>query len=66
MLVDDTQLPKDYLGAVYLAMITCTSVGYGDFYPTTDIGKLAVCAYAFCSMQVVTRLAYIRDLRYMF
>ena len=27
-------------------------VGFGDFHPTSDIGKLAVSAYALFSMQV--------------
>ena len=33
------------------SLITSTSVGFGDHYPSTDEGKLAVCAYAFATMQ---------------
>ncbi|KAL1499303.1 hypothetical protein AB1Y20_011511 [Prymnesium parvum] len=50
-LTEDAQMPKDVLGALYWSVITGTSVGYGDFHPTSDVGKLCVCVYAFCTMQ---------------
>eukprot|EP00127_Corallochytrium_limacisporum_P003973 Clim_evm22s156 gene=Clim_evmTU22s156 len=30
----------DYLDAIYFGVVTCTTVGYGDFSPTTDGSKL--------------------------
>ena len=52
-LVDDANLPKgSILNAIYWSVITSTSVGFGDFHPTTDVGKLSICVYALVSMQV--------------
>ena len=51
-LSEDTELPKQSIfDGVYWSIITVTSVGFGDHYPTSDVGKLAVCAYALLSMQ---------------
>ena len=35
------------------AVVTGTSVGYGDYHPTTDKGKILVSIYAFFSLQIV-------------
>ena len=37
---DATPCVKDYASAVYLIIITLTTVGYGDLYPFTDGGNL--------------------------
>ena len=38
----------NFFNAVYLVLITITTVGYGDFYPESNIGKvLAVCVAIF-------------------
>ena len=38
------------------SVITTTSVGFGDFHPSSDRGKLCVCAYALCSMQAAANV----------
>jgi voltage-gated potassium channel len=51
-LTDDKELPTNFFDAAYWAIVTGTSVGYGDHFPTTDLGKIATCVYAFASMTV--------------
>lgn len=36
-----------YIDAVYFTAMTLTTVGYGDFAPQTDVGKLFTAVYAF-------------------
>lgn len=36
-----------YVDAIYFTAMTLTTVGYGDFTPQTDIGKLFTAVYAF-------------------
>lgn len=38
--------------AVYLSAMTLTTVGYGDFTPQTDIGKLFTSVYAFLGIGI--------------
>lgn len=35
----------DYIDALYFSVITLTTVGYGDFSPSTDIGKIFTIVY---------------------
>lgn len=42
--------------AVYFAVITGTTIGYGDISPRSDIGKLAVAGYAILVINVVGAL----------
>mmetsp|Transcript_12038 Transcript_12038/g.20418 ORF Transcript_12038/g.20418 Transcript_12038/m.20418 type:complete len:208 (-) Transcript_12038:261-884(-) len=42
--------------AVYFSVITGTTIGYGDISPRSDIGKLAVAAYAILVINVVGAL----------
>jgi hypothetical protein len=38
------------LDAAYFAVVTMATVGYGDFAPKTDAGKLFTIAYLFCGI----------------
>ena len=43
-----------YLDCIYWAVVTTTTVGYGDIYPVTNAGRLFTCAYGLCSIGLVT------------
>ncbi len=38
--------------AIYFASMTMTTVGYGDFVPKTDIGKMFTALYAFVGIGI--------------
>ena len=42
-----------HVAAIYWSFMTLTSIGYGDFYPTTSAGKVAVMVYAVAALPVV-------------
>lgn len=42
----------EVVDAVYLSAMTLTTVGYGDFTPQTDLGKLFTSIYAFLGICV--------------
>jgi voltage-gated potassium channel len=50
-----------FVDALYFSVITLTTVGYGDFAPETDAGKLFTSAYVLVGIGIlaafVTRLA---------
>ena len=50
--LSDATLPKpgSILDGAYWTIITGTTVGFGDFYPTSDAGKLATVVFAFLSL----------------
>ena len=55
-----------WLTSFYFSVCTLTTVGYGDFYPTTDVSRLFTAVYvlvgvaiAFTSLSLIGR-AYIR------
>ena len=44
------------MDALYYSTITGTTIGYGDMYPVTDIGKIAAALYALLAVNVVGEL----------
>lgn len=41
-----------YVDAIYFTAVTLTTVGYGDFAPQTDIGKIFTAVYAFVGIGI--------------
>lgn len=41
-----------YVDSIYFTAITLTTVGYGDFAPQTDAGKIFTAAYAFIGIGI--------------
>lgn len=50
-----------WIDAIYLSVVTLTTLGYGDLHPVTDLGKVFTIIYLFSGMGVmvtfVSRLA---------
>jgi len=44
------------LDAFYFSAMTITTVGYGDFVPTTDAGKIFAVAYSFIGIGMILSL----------
>lgn len=42
-----------YLDSAYFMVITATTIGYGDFAPATDLGKLITMGYSFIGIAFV-------------
>ena len=57
-----------YLDAVYWAAITLTTVGYGDFHPVTDVGKIIAIITSFVGIAVfalptgIITAAYLKEI----
>ncbi|MBW4061120.1 two pore domain potassium channel family protein [Candidatus Saccharibacteria bacterium] len=47
----------DWLDAFYYCTITLTTVGYGDFVPKTDLGKLFTIFYVIIGIGILATLA---------
>lgn len=45
-----------YLDSFYFSAISLTTVGYGDFSPHTDAGKLLAVFYIFCGIGLLVAL----------
>ncbi len=59
-----------YIDSLYFTVVTITTVGYGDFAPQTDLGKLITVLYLFLGVGIVlylfsmlSRLMFSRHLR---
>lgn len=42
-----------YLDSIYFCVITLATVGYGDFHPATDLGKIFTIFYIFIGIGVI-------------
>lgn len=54
-----------YLDSMYFTVVTITTIGYGDFTPQTDLGKVITMAYLFLGVGIVLYLFSIVS-RFMF
>lgn len=59
-----------YLDSLYFTVVTMTTIGYGDFTPQTDIGKVFTIFFifsgisvAFYTISLITRYMYSVELR---
>jgi len=43
-----------WLNSYYFSVVTLTTVGYGDFVPHTDVGKIFTTFYVFVGVGIVT------------
>lgn len=46
-----------WLDSFYFSVITLTTIGYGDFSPQTDLGKVFTIAYIFCGLGILSGFA---------
>lgn len=44
---------NSFFEAVYWATVSLTTVGYGDLYPVTDLGRIVAMASSFCGIAIV-------------
>lgn len=42
-----------YLDSLYFTVVTSTTIGYGDFVPKTDLGKIFTMFYCFFGISMV-------------
>ena len=42
--------------AIYFCIMTLTTIGYGDLYPTSDVSKIFTCFYAIAGIGVFVAL----------
>ena len=52
----DYTLWESWIQAFYWSVVTCTTVGYGDFHPTTWQGKMGTCVYMVAAVMMFTKL----------
>jgi voltage-gated potassium channel Kch len=45
-----------YLDSMYFTVVTVTTIGYGDFTPKTDLGKIITIFYLFLGVGIVLYL----------
>ena len=45
-----------WLDSLYFSVMTATTIGYGDFHPVTDYGKMFTMVYVIASIGVISSL----------
>jgi voltage-gated potassium channel len=43
----------DYLDSLYFSVISLLTIGYGDFVPTTDLGKVLTILYVIAGVSII-------------
>jgi hypothetical protein len=43
----------DYLDSLYFSVISLLTIGYGDFVPTTDLGKILTILYVIAGVSII-------------
>lgn len=67
--VEESAMFEDFFDALYWATTTLTTVGYGDIYPTTDIGRIISMLSAILGVAVIAlpsgviTASYLEELR---
>ena len=52
-LADAVSTALRFVDAVYFSVVTLTTVGYGDFAPQTDVGKLFTAVYVLVGIGIL-------------
>ncbi len=61
----EPELFNSYFDAIYWATITMTTVGYGDFYPVTEMGRFVTILSSFLGIAIIALPAGIITAGYM-
>ncbi len=67
--VEESAMFEDFFDALYWATTTLTTVGYGDIYPSTDIGRVISMLSAILGVAVIAlpsgviTASYLEELR---
>lgn len=67
--VEESAMFNDFFDALYWATTTLTTVGYGDIYPATDIGRIISMLSAILGVAVIAlpsgviTASYLEELR---
>lgn len=57
--------PLTWIQAFYFSVSTMTTVGYGDFVPSSDLTRLMVAVYALIAVTLYISLATVLGARYL-
>ncbi len=51
----------NYLDCCYFLLVTMSTVGFGDYYPTTLLGKLYICVFIPVAMVSLTEVLHLNQ-----